>query len=137
MVIQLDKMLKADADNLVVTPSTNQSAFMVFLIDGANGDGPGVYLKQNDGSYVFVGDSIASAGGTINGSILVDGDIKQQAGHKVGLFGVDGVVQPNVSAQAFVAPTDLPTAITQIEYLQTVVAAMRTALEQIGAFSVS
>lgn len=50
------------------------------------------------------------------------------AGTKLGFFGATPVVRQTVSNTAFAIPTDLPTAITQITNLQTVVASMRTAL---------
>lgn len=49
-------------------------------------------------------------------------------GTKLGFFGSTPITRPTVSSQVFTTPTDLPTAITQIGYLQTVVGQMRTAL---------
>lgn len=78
--------------------------------------------------YWFSGDVTANSISQATTAGLVIG----RAGQKVGFFGTAPVIKQTVSAQAFTTPTDLPTAIIQIGFLQTVVNNLRTGLGSTG-----
>jgi hypothetical protein len=75
--------------------------------------------------YLFNGNQttnkISQASSSVGLTIAAIGD-------KLTFYGGTVTTRQSVSAQAFAAPTDLPTALTQIINLQTVVSDMRTAL---------
>ncbi len=84
--------------------------------------------------YIF-GGSYAGAVATVKKVEQVDstdGLTIGAAGNKLAFFDETAVTQKTVDDQALTTPTDLPSALVQITYLQSIVSDLRVALGDIG-----